>query len=53
MRLLRGVLANMCVCIEFVLRLECLGVYLLRLFCDKDFAFRCVFFFAIVLRCVC
>jgi hypothetical protein len=49
-RLLRGVLANMCVCLKFVLRLECLGVCLLRFFCDSDFAFRCVF--SLVLLCL-
>ena len=50
MRLLRCVLANMCVCLEFVLKLECLGVCLLRLFCDSDFASRCVF--SLVLLCL-
>lgn len=50
MRLLRCVLANMCVCLEFVLKLECLGVCLLRLFCDLDFASRCVF--SLVLLCL-
>ena len=28
----------MCVCLEFVLRLECLGVCLQRIFCDNEFA---------------